>query len=170
MEERQFGRHFKSLVSHPCGDPNRATHCRGKSVAPNFRRKNDVAPKSRYTPENEGVAPFSGPPRRIFIVPLDCALAMASFREETRTGASAADLERRPCTCEHCVLHLHLSVNYRDRPSWPGKVSFLFLVFGFWKPMPFSVGGFGCRHAIFGKGFLRLHRFRPSCKDSTQEK
>ena len=60
-------------------------------------------------------------------------------------------------TCEHCVLHLHfLSVNYRDRPGWPGKVSFLFLVFGFWKPMPFSVGGFGCRHAISWKRILEI--------------
>ena len=58
---------FKGLVAHPCGDPNRATQCRAKSVASNSRRIRDVAPKSRYTPANQGVAPFSGPPCRTFL-------------------------------------------------------------------------------------------------------
>ena len=51
-------------MAHPCGDPNRATQCRAYRVAPNSRRIRDVVPKSRYTPPNQGVAPFSGPPRR----------------------------------------------------------------------------------------------------------
>ena len=55
------------LVAHPCGDPNRATQCRAQSVASNSRRIRDVAPKSRYTPPNQGVAPFSGPPCRTFL-------------------------------------------------------------------------------------------------------
>ena len=55
------------LVAHPCGDPNRATQCRAQSVAPNSRRIGDVAPKSRYTPGNQGFAPFSGPPCRTFL-------------------------------------------------------------------------------------------------------
>ena len=55
------------LVAHQCGDPNRATQCRAQSVASNSRRIRDVAPKSRYTPPNQGVAPFSGPPCRTFL-------------------------------------------------------------------------------------------------------
>ena len=54
-------------MAHPCGDPNRATRCRAQSVAPNSRRIGDVAPKSRYTPPNQGFAPFSGPPCRTFL-------------------------------------------------------------------------------------------------------
>ena len=56
--------HFlgKTLVAHPCGDPNRATQCRAQSVA-----IRDVAPKSRYTPPNQRVAPFSEPPYRTFL-------------------------------------------------------------------------------------------------------
>ena len=57
----------QNLVAHPCGDPNRATQCRAQSVASNSRRIRDVAPKSRYTPPNQGVAPFSGPPCRTFL-------------------------------------------------------------------------------------------------------
>ena len=38
-------------MAHPCGDPNRATQRRAKSVASNSRRIRDVAPKSRYTPQ-----------------------------------------------------------------------------------------------------------------------
>ena len=55
------------LVAHPCGDPNRATQCRTWSVASNSRRIRDAAPKSHYTPPNQGVAPFSGPPCRTFL-------------------------------------------------------------------------------------------------------
>ena len=54
------------LVAHLCGDPNRATQCRAQSVASNFRRIRDVAPKSRYTPPNQGVTPFSGTPVALF--------------------------------------------------------------------------------------------------------
>ena len=55
-------------MAHPCGDSNRATQCRAYSVASNSRRIRDVAPKSRYTPPNQGVAPFSGPPCRTFLL------------------------------------------------------------------------------------------------------
>ena len=54
--------HVLTLMAHPCGDPNRATQCRALSVASNSRRTRDVAPNSRYTSPNQGVAPLSGPP------------------------------------------------------------------------------------------------------------
>ena len=47
---RQIFIHYRYLVAHPCGDPNRATQCRAWSVASNSRRIRDVAPISRYTP------------------------------------------------------------------------------------------------------------------------
>ena len=55
------------IVAHPCGDPNRATQYRAYSVASSSRSIRDVAPKSRYTPPNQGVAPFCGPPCRTFL-------------------------------------------------------------------------------------------------------
>ena len=54
-------------MAHPCGAPNRATQCRAWSVASNSRRIRDVAPNSCYSPPNQGVAPFSGPPCRTFL-------------------------------------------------------------------------------------------------------
>ena len=53
-------------AAHPCGDPNRATQCRAQSVASNSRRIRGVAPKSRYTPPDQG-AFLRIPSRRTFL-------------------------------------------------------------------------------------------------------